>query len=91
MEIIINERTKSNKNVFENIKHTDKHGNEYWYGRELQKVLEYKRWDKFCNVITNAQKACENSNYIVLDHFSQMGKMIEIAKGAKRKERIMLI
>jgi len=35
----------SNKNTnstFENIKHIDEYGNEYWFARELQKVLEYK-------------------------------------------------
>lgn len=29
-------------NIFENIKHIDDYENEYWYARELQKVLEYK-------------------------------------------------
>ena len=29
-------------NIFENIKHIDDYGNEYWYARELSKVLEYK-------------------------------------------------
>ena len=29
-------------NIFENIKHMDEYGNEYWYARELSKVLEYR-------------------------------------------------
>ena len=74
-----------NNNVFEDIKHIDNDGNEYWLGRELMAALEYKRWDKFNNVMENAKVSCRNSNYNVLDHFSQVGKMIEIAKGAKRK------
>lgn len=28
--------------IFENIKHIDENGNEYWLARELQNVLEYK-------------------------------------------------
>lgn len=28
-------------NIFENIKHMDEYENEYWYARELSKVLEY--------------------------------------------------
>ena len=28
--------------IFENIKHIDDYENEYWYARELQKVLEYE-------------------------------------------------
>lgn len=31
-------------NIFENIKHIDEYGNEYWYARELSKILEYKDW-----------------------------------------------
>lgn len=79
------EKKEVSYNAFEEIKHIDENGNEYWYAREMQAVLEYKRWDKFCNVIESAKKACDNSNYEILDHFSQVGKMIEIAKGANRK------
>lgn len=66
---------------FEEIKHIDDNGNEFWFARELQNVLEYKRWDKFCNVIKNAQKACENSNYEVFEHFSQVGKTSKMPNG----------
>ncbi len=71
--------------TFEDIKHTDEYGNEYWYARELMKALEYKKWQKFINVIENAKVACKQSKFIIDDHFTQVGKMIEIAKGAKRK------
>ena len=64
---------KYNKNIFESIKHIDEFGNEYWYARELQKVLDYKKWDKFLNVILNAQKACNNSNYASNIIFSKRG------------------
>ena len=73
-----------NNTIFERIKHINKYGSEYWMARELMKVLEYKRWDKFCNVIENAKIACDKSDNIIVDHFSQVGKMIELAKGAKR-------
>ena len=75
---------KYNEQTFEDIKHIDEYGNEYWYGRELQEVLEYAKWQKFLNVINKAMIACENSNYIVKNHFTQVGKMINIGKGAKR-------
>ena len=77
---------KYNEKTFEDIKHIDECGNEYWYARELQVALDYKRWDKFCNVIESAKIACENSNNAVLNHFSQVGKMVEIGSGAKRKQ-----
>ena len=50
----------SNKS-FEDIKHMDENGIEYWYARELQLVLDYKEWRKFENVIKKAIDACENS------------------------------
>ena len=81
----MNELEKINETIFESIKHVDEDGNEYWYARELQKVLEYKRWDKFYNVIESAQVACSISNNNVLDHFSQVGKMIYLGKGGQRK------
>ncbi len=49
-------------------------------------VLEYKRWDKFNNVIDNAKITCEKSNNHIDDHFCQVGKMIEIGSGAKKKQ-----
>ena len=80
----MNELNEYTEKTFEDIKHIDEYGNEYWKARELQKVLEYKRWDKFCNVIENAKIACEQSKFLINDHFSQVGKMIELAKGARR-------
>ena len=80
----MNELENINETIFENIKHVDDDGNEYWYARELQKVLEYKRWDKFYNVIESAQVACSISNYNVLDHFSQVGKMVDIGSNTSR-------
>lgn len=29
--------------VFEDIKHIDEDGNEYWFARELQVILDYKK------------------------------------------------
>ena len=73
--------------IFENIKHIEENGNEYWLARELMLALEYKRWDKFCNVIENAKTACEHSKIIIDDHFTQVGKMVNI--GSKTTRIIM--
>ncbi|MDD2698787.1 MAG: DNA damage-inducible protein D [Arcobacteraceae bacterium] len=58
---------------------------EYWYARDLQKVLGYNSWDKFQNVITKAKIACENSGVEVSDHFRQVGKMVQIGSEAMRE------
>ena len=80
----MNELKEYTKRLFEDIKHIDENGNEFWYARELQMTLEYKRWDKFCNVIEEAKIACKRSNNLLLDHFSQVGKMIKLGKGGNR-------
>ena len=71
--------------TFENIKHLDEMGNEYWYARELQKALDYKEWRNFKVVIDKAIVSCKNSSFDVLDHFVEVNKMIELGKTAKRK------
>ena len=79
-----NELEVSRKTTFEDIKHIDKFGNEYWEARELQKVLEYTQWRKFEGVINKAKKACENSNYKVCDYFAYAGKIVKT--GVSEKE-----
>ena len=76
---------KTTNSIFEDIKHIDEEGNEYWSARELQKALEYNKWQKFEDVIEKAKNACVNSNNNIKNHFTQVGKMINLAKGAKRK------
>ena len=74
----------SKKNIFESIKHTNEIGQEYWSARELFKVLEYIKWDKFLNVIAKAKEACNNSGHRVDDHFPRVEKMVELGSGAKK-------
>ena len=45
--------------MFEDIKHNDENGNEYWYARELPNVLNYSQWRRFESVI-------ERQKYLVL-------------------------
>ena len=52
---------KYTSNTFENIKHIDDYGNEFWLARELQKVLEYKDWRNFQKVIDKAVLSANNS------------------------------
>jgi len=79
-----NKFEKLNESIFEKIKHVNKIGQEYWSAREIYKVLEYKKWDKFLNVIKKAKQACENSGQNVEHHFPRVEKMVDIGSGAKR-------
>jgi len=72
--------------LFENIKHINpKSGVEYWFARELQVALGYAQWRRFSDAIERARTACESSGFNVSDHFANVGKMITLGKGGKRK------
>ena len=61
----MNEIESYKEKIFEEIKHIDEEGNEYWNARELQELLGYKEWRWFSNVIEKAQVACIESNNII--------------------------
>ncbi len=65
---------KYNEKNFEDIKHIDEYGNEYWYARELQVALDYKEWQKFLVVINKVKDACNNSNFYIIKPFFPSGK-----------------
>ena len=71
--------------LFEEIKHIDEEGREYWLARELQKVLEYKQWRRFDSVIEKAKLSCKNSNISIENHFANVGKMVKIGSNTERK------
>ena len=71
--------------TFEDIKHIDEEGIEYWYARELQIVLNYKEWRKFENVISKAEESCKNSDISAFEHFVDVDKTIKMPKGATKK------
>ena len=70
--------------TFEDIKHIDENGVEFWYARELMKILEYKQWRRFESVIEKAKLACENSGISSFEHFANVGKTIKMPKGAEK-------
>ena len=80
----MNEIKEYTEKIFEDIRHIDENGNEYWFARELQDVFEYTQWRRFENTIDKAKMACKNSNISVEDHFAGVGKMINLGKGGKR-------
>ncbi|MBR0427092.1 MAG: DNA damage-inducible protein D [Clostridia bacterium] len=66
---------------FEEIKHTDENGLEFWYARELMKVLQYSKWENFKKVLKKAMDACENSGISIKDCFPDVRKSIISGKG----------
>ena len=62
-------------NIFENIKHIDEYGNEYWYARELSKILEYKDWRNFLKVLNKAKDACKNSGFNIDEQLVEVNRL----------------
>jgi len=80
----MNEIKEYTEKLFEDIKHIDKNGSEYWLARELMPLLEYRLWQRFSNVLKKAMENCLNSNHNVSNHFIGTDKMIKLAKNAVR-------
>lgn len=73
------------KEKFDSIINTEgKENIEFWYARDLQKQLGYLRWENFIEVIKKAIISCKNAGILEENHFREVTKMIELAKGAKR-------
>lgn len=70
---------------FEDIKHTDDNGVEYWSARDLQRLLTYKDWRNFEVVLEKAMEACRKSWNSKFDHFVGVNKMITAGKEAQRE------
>jgi DNA-damage-inducible protein D len=77
---LINQLFEKLENAAQEIK-----GIECWSARELQEVLGYSQWRNFMNAVEKAKKSCQTAGEAVSDHFADVSKMIEIAKGAQRE------
>lgn len=80
----MNTKNYSEEN-FENLKHINEYGQEFWYARELQSALEYSQWRRFSDAIERAKTACEKSGHRMQDHFADVGKMVRLGSGAERE------
>lgn len=76
--------TLQQQKLFEDIRHIDERGNEYWLARELQGVLTYAKWENFHKVIKTAQIACKISQQEIAYHFPEVRKTIPMPKGASK-------
>ena len=77
--------------TFESIKHCTEDGEEFWFARELQFVLEYSQWRRFSEAIERAKLACKNSGFEIEEHFADVGKSSPMPNGGYREiEDIML-
>jgi len=85
------EVVKSLTDNFEAHSNQTENGIEFWFARDLQHLLGYTKWDNFLNVISKAKTACEISGNQIIDHFADIGKMVQLGSGSRREiQDIML-
>ncbi|MBP3752148.1 MAG: hypothetical protein J6H20_05950 [Pyramidobacter sp.] len=75
----MNELANYSEKLFEDIKHINEYGEEYWLARELQTVLEYSQWRYLKEAIERAKLACKNSGYEPSDHLRTSAKWLRSA------------
>lgn len=66
-------------------------GIEFWFARDLQKLLGYTEWRNFNLVIEKAKISCETSNQPIFDHFVDVNKTIPMPKGASKEIPDMML
>lgn len=80
-----NELMKYSDQTFEDIKHVNEYGQEYWLARELQPILGYNSWRRFSDAIERAKLACKNSGYEVDEQFADAVKTSPMPNGGVRE------
>jgi hypothetical protein len=79
-----------NKNIFESIKHINEYGQEFWYARELQRILEYSEWRNFNVIIDKAKEACKASGLPINDYFVDVNKIVHLGVADRKIQDIVL-
>ena len=83
MEMILLSDIDNTNKSFEDIKHIDENGVEFWYARELMPILQYSNWQNFEKIIDKAKISCENSGISVFEHFIDVSKLSKRANNAE--------
>lgn len=73
------------KIIFEQIRHLDEQGVEYWSARELAKELSYSSYQYFFPVINRAKISCKKSGQTINYHFMEYHHMIKLGKTGSRE------
>lgn len=77
-------RVEQIKEQFDVVLQTTEEKIEFWYARDLMKLLGYNRWENFEKAIKRAMESCETAKIEVTDHFREVTKMVQLGSGSKR-------
>lgn len=58
---------------------------EFWYAREVMELFGYEQWRRFEDAIKRAMISEKTSKRPGEHHFAEVGKMVELGSGSKRK------
>lgn len=82
--VLMNELDRTHK-TFEDIKHTDDQGQEYWSARELMPALGYTKWENFLKILEKAARSAAAAHgekyYNINDWLPEVRKPITSGKG----------
>ncbi len=70
---------------FESYANQTKNEIEFWFARDLQHLLGYTEWRNFNKVINKAKTSCETTGHLIVDHFVDVNKTIDMPKGAAKE------
>lgn len=70
---------------FDHICKKDEQGYEYWWAKDLGKLLGYTKYADFLPVINKAKIACSNSGCRIEDHFQEAAEVRPVNNGARRR------
>jgi DNA-damage-inducible protein D len=71
---------------FEAIRKVSEDGREYWSARDLAKIPGYAtNYRNYKPAVEKDREACQHSGQATSDHFADVGNMITVGKGARRK------
>lgn len=70
---------------FNDYAHETEDGLEFWFARDLQKILGYTKWENFVNAIEKAIESCKTAGFEPLDHFPEFRKKVKLGSGSERE------
>lgn len=73
------------RDALESVRQTSPNQQEFWRARDIMRILDYKEWRDFSDVIEKAKNACEMSGNFITYHFVQAPEMVSTGSGAQRE------
>jgi DNA-damage-inducible protein D len=73
------------KQSFDDFKHVDENGKEYWNAHELSRAMGYSQYQKFKSAIDRAKDQMAATGKNPDDHLIQSSEMVQIGSGVSRE------